>query len=126
VNELLHGRLAAFAAMGSGMNSAWRAVRASAMPARCSSIGPGMASLFAILSAPVRLRDGAFAIVVASAAGTEVKTFATAKAAMRYYGILLAGLQMGAEPAFELVVVDGETDYAALRTRVDQEYERRI
>jgi hypothetical protein len=56
-----------------------------------------MASLFAILSAPVRMHDGAFAIVVASAAGIEVKTFATAKAARRHYRILLAGLQMAAE-----------------------------
>jgi hypothetical protein len=111
--------------IGGGMNSAWCKARASAAPARCLK-GSGMASLFAILSAPARMRDGAFAIVVASAAGIEVKTFATAKTAMRHYRILLAGLQMGAEPAFELVVVDGETDYAALRTRVDQEYERRI
>jgi hypothetical protein len=85
-----------------------------------------MLGLFAILSAPARMHDGAFAIVVASAAGIEVKTFATAKAAMRHYRILLAGLQMAAEPPFELVVVDGEADYAVLRTRVGQEYERRI
>lgn len=85
-----------------------------------------MASLFAILSAPVRMHDGAFAIVVASAAGIEVKTFATAKAARRHYRILLAGLQMAAEPAFELVVVDSESDYARLRTRIDREYARRI
>jgi hypothetical protein len=127
VNELLHARLAAgCAAAGGGMNSAWRARGASAAPARCSSKGLGMASLFAIVSAPVRMHDGAFAIVIASAAGIEVKTFATVKAAMRHYRMLLAGLQMGAEPALDLVVVDGETDYAALRTRVDQEYERRI
>lgn len=84
-----------------------------------------MASLFAILSAPVRMHDGAFAIVIASAAGIEVKTFATVKAAMRHYRILLACLQMAAEPAFELVIVDGESDYTVLRRRVDQEYERR-
>jgi hypothetical protein len=84
-----------------------------------------MASLFAILSAPVRMPDGAFAIVIASAAGVEVKTFATAKAATRHYRILLACLQMSVEPPFELVIVDGESDYAALRRRVDQEYERR-
>jgi hypothetical protein len=84
-----------------------------------------MASLFAILSAPARMHDGAFAVVVASAAGIEVKTFATARAARRHYRIRLACLQMAAEPPFELVVVDGEADYAALRRRVDQEYERR-
>jgi hypothetical protein len=84
-----------------------------------------MASLFAILSAPVRVHDGAFAIVVASAAGIEVKTFATAAAARRHYRILLAGLQMAAEAAFELVVVDGESDYATLRRRIDREYARR-
>jgi hypothetical protein len=84
-----------------------------------------MASLFAILSAPVRMHDGAFAIVVGSAAGIEVKTFTTATAARRHYRILLAGLQMAAEPAFELVVVDGESDYATLRTRIDREYARR-
>lgn len=84
-----------------------------------------MASLFAILSAPVRMHDGAFAVVIASAAGIEVKTFATARAATRHYRILLACLQMAAEPAFELVIVDGESDYTVLRRRVDQEYERR-
>lgn len=85
-----------------------------------------MACLFAILSTPVRLREGAFAVVIGTIAGIEVKQFATLREARNHYRLLVTCLRMAVEAPLEIVVVDGETEYLSLREKFDKEYEQRI
>jgi hypothetical protein len=85
-----------------------------------------MACLFAILSTPVCLREGAFAVVIGTIAGIEVKQFATLREARNHYRLLVTCLRMAVEAPLELVIIDGETEYLSLREKFDKEYEQRV
>jgi hypothetical protein len=84
-----------------------------------------MAHLFAILSTPVRIREGVFAVVIGTNAGIEVREFASLREATTRYRLLVTCFRMAVEAPIELVVIDGETEYLALRERFDAEYDRR-
>jgi len=84
-----------------------------------------VAHLFAILSHPVRVREGAFAILIGSNAGIEVKEFASLRQATMRYRLLLACFRMAIDAPLELVIVDSETEYLPLRRKFDAEYMRR-
>jgi hypothetical protein len=85
-----------------------------------------MADLFTILSTPVQMRDGTFAVVIGTVAGIEVKEFATLREAKTHYRMLVACLRMVIEAPLELVIIDGETEYLPLRVKFDEEYKRRV
>jgi hypothetical protein len=84
-----------------------------------------MAHLFAILSHPVRVREGAFAVVIGSNSGVEVKEFASLREATNRYRLLVTCFRMAIEAPIELVIIDGETEYLSLRRKFDAEYARR-
>ena len=85
----------------------------------------GMAHLFAILSTPVRIREGVFAVLIGTNAGIEVKEFASLREATTRYRLLVTCFRMAVEAPIELLVIDGETEYLALREKFDAEYDRR-
>jgi hypothetical protein len=85
-----------------------------------------MADLFTILSTPVRMRDGTFAVVIGTIAGIEVKEFATLREARTHYRMLVACLRMVIEVPLELVIIDDETEYLPLRMKFDEEFKRRV
>ena len=84
-----------------------------------------MAHLFAILSTPVRIREGVFAVLIGSNSGIEVREFASLREATTRYRLLVTCFRMAVEAPIELVVVDGETEYLALRSKFDAEYNAR-
>src|SRR5262245_49000723 len=102
-----------------GMDRAWRWV----VPLGATT---AMTDLFTILSAPVRMRDGTFAVVIGTIAGIEVKEFATSSEAKTHYRMLLACLRMVVEAPLELVIIDDETEYLPLRAKFDEEFKRRV
>lgn len=84
-----------------------------------------MTHLFAILSTPVRVREGVFAVVIGTNAGIEMREFVSLREATTRYRLLVTCFRMAVEAPIELVVVDGETEYPALRRRFDAEYDQR-
>jgi hypothetical protein len=83
-----------------------------------------MPKLVAVLSSPVRLRDGVFAVVFGSVAGVNVKEFSTKDDANRYFRSLRVALSMAPELTFKFILIENETEYSSLRPKFDDAYER--
>lgn len=83
-----------------------------------------MPKLFMVVSTPVRMDDGIYAVLAGSTVGCEVKRFATRPKAESYFRMFVGSLQIAVEIPFEFVLIDSETDYWPARQKVDFEIER--
>ena len=83
-----------------------------------------MSNLFMVLSEPVHVQGGEFAVVSATAAGIDIRRFPTHLEAHHYHFMVDGCLRMGAGLPFQYVIVATDADYASFRQKFDREYER--
>ena len=85
-----------------------------------------MVTPFLLLSPPIPRGNGVFALMTASIAGIEVMEFPSLRQARNRYWMLAVSLRMGAESELDFVIIDGESDFASLRKRFEEEHRRRV
>jgi hypothetical protein len=83
-----------------------------------------MSNLFMVLSEPVHVQGGEFAVVSGTAAGIDIMRFPTRLDALDYHVMVDGCLRMGVGLPFQYVIVETEADYASFRQKFDKEYER--
>ena len=84
-----------------------------------------MPATFFILSCPVSLPDGAYGVMVGTETGARIRRFSARRWARCYHALLLVMARAAVEAPFDLVVIDGVFDFAALQTSVECEYAQR-
>ncbi len=85
-----------------------------------------MVTPFLLLSPPISRGNCVFAMMIASISGIEVMEFPSLRQARNRYWMLAATLRMGGEGQLDFVIIDGESDYASLRKRFEEEHRRRV
>jgi hypothetical protein len=85
-----------------------------------------MVTPFLLLSPPISRGNGVFALMTASLSGIEVMEFPSLRQARNRYWMLAATLHMGADGQLDFVIIDGESDFASLRKRFEEEHRRRV
>ncbi|MEI8151010.1 MAG: hypothetical protein WCG92_05370 [Hyphomicrobiales bacterium] len=81
---------------------------------------------FLVLSKPVQVRDGLFGVLQGTAGGIEFKTFSTMPEARRYHENMVASFNLAIELPLQLIRVDDEDSFPALKKSFEDVYERRM
>lgn len=83
-----------------------------------------MSNLFMVLSEPVQVQSGEFAVVSGTAAGINIRRFPTYVEAQDYHFMVDGCLRMGVGLPFRYVIVGTDADYASFRQKFDREYDQ--
>jgi hypothetical protein len=70
------------------------------------------------------MHDGAFVVLCGSVTGVKAHEFPTKGEADDYFRLLRTALNMGRELVSEMILIEDETEYASLRPKFDERYER--